>query len=43
MKFFKKLVGDNIYLSPRSVEDAEKYIEFDLHRRNPGKSTVLPV
>lgn len=28
MKYFKKLVGDNIYLSPRSVEDAEKYAEW---------------
>lgn len=28
MKYFKKLVGDNIYLSPRSVEDAEKFTEW---------------
>lgn len=25
MKYFKKLVGERIYLSPRSVEDAEKF------------------
>jgi len=28
MKYFKKLVGDRIYLSPRSVEDAEKFTEW---------------
>ena len=28
MKYFKKLVGDNIYLSPRSTEDAEKFTEW---------------
>lgn len=28
MKFFKKLVGDNIYLSPRSPEGAEKFTEW---------------
>ena len=28
MKYFKKLVGDNIYLSPRRVEDAEKFTEW---------------
>lgn len=28
MKYFKKLVGDNIYLSPRSSEDVEKYTEW---------------
>lgn len=28
MKFFKKLVGDNIYLSPTSVEGAEKFTEW---------------
>ena len=28
MKYFNKLVGDNIYLSPRSVEDAEKFTEW---------------
>lgn len=28
MKYFKKLVGDRIYLSPMSVEDAEKYVEW---------------
>ena len=28
MKYFKKLVGDRIYLSPRNVEDVEKYTEW---------------
>lgn len=28
MKYFKKLVGERIYLSPRSVEDAEMYAEW---------------
>lgn len=28
MKYFKKLVGDNIYLSPRRTEDVEKYVEW---------------
>ena len=28
MKYFKKLVGDHIYLSPRRVEDVEKYVEW---------------
>ena len=28
MKYFKKLVGDRIYLSPRSAEDAEKFTEW---------------
>ena len=28
MKYFKKLVGERIYLSPRSVEDAEKFTEW---------------
>ena len=28
MKYFKKLVGDNIYLSPRNTEDIEKYVEW---------------
>ena len=28
MKYFKKLVGERIYLSPRSVEDVEKYTEW---------------
>ena len=28
MKYFKKLVGDRIYLSPRRVEDAEKFTEW---------------
>lgn len=28
MKYFKKLVGDRIYLSPRNVEDVEKFTEW---------------
>lgn len=28
MKYFKKLIGDNIYLSPRSAEDAETFTEW---------------
>ena len=28
MKYFKKLVGDRIYLSPRSSEDVEKFTEW---------------
>lgn len=28
MKYFKKLVGDRIYLSPRNVEDAEIFAEW---------------
>ena len=28
MKYFKKLVGDNIYLSPRSSEDAEMFTKW---------------
>lgn len=28
MKYFKKLVGERIYLSPRSVEDAEIFTEW---------------
>ncbi len=28
MKYFKKLVGDRIYLSPRSNEDVEKFTEW---------------
>ena len=28
MKYFKKLLGDRIYLSPRSVEDAEKFTQW---------------
>lgn len=28
MKYFKKLLGDNIYLSPRNIEDVEKYTEW---------------
>lgn len=28
MKYFKKLIGERIYLSPRSIEDAETYTEW---------------
>lgn len=28
MKYFKKLVGENIYLSPRNTEDYEKFTEW---------------
>ena len=28
MKYFKKLVGERIYLSPLNIEDAEKYVEW---------------
>lgn len=28
MKYFKKLVGDNIYLSPRNSEDVEKFAQW---------------
>lgn len=28
MKYFKKLVGDRIYLSPRSTEDVEQFTEW---------------
>jgi len=28
MKYFKKLLGDNIYLSPWNTEAAEKYVEW---------------
>ncbi len=28
MKYFKKLIGDRIYLSPLNIEDVEKYVEW---------------
>ena len=28
MKYFKKLLGDNIYLSPMNIEDAEVYTKW---------------
>lgn len=28
MKYFKKLVGESIYLSPRNMEDVEKYTKY---------------
>ena len=35
MKYFKKLVGEKIYLSPRSTEDAEIFTEWmnDIYHR----------
>ena len=28
MKYFQKLVGEKVYLSPRSVDDAETYLKW---------------
>ena len=28
MKYFKKIIGDRIYLSPRNNEDVEKFTEW---------------
>ena len=28
MKYFKKLIGERIYLSPRNAEDTEKFTEW---------------
>lgn len=28
MKYFKKLIGERIYLSPMNIEDTEKYVEW---------------
>ena len=28
MKYFKKLIGERIYLSPMCIDDAEKYVEW---------------
>ena len=28
MKYFKKLIGEHVYLSPISVEDVERYTEW---------------
>ena len=28
MKYYKKLIGERVYLSPVNVEDAEKYVEW---------------
>ncbi len=28
MKYFKKLLGERIYLSPMNIEDSEKYVEW---------------
>lgn len=33
MKYFKKIEGERIYLSPMNVEDAEKYIEWLTDKR----------
>ena len=26
--YYKKLIGKNIYLAPKNIEDAEKYVEW---------------
>ena len=44
MKYFKKLIGDRIYLSPRHIEDAEKFTEWlnDFETTNyTGRSGTL--
>ncbi len=44
MKYFKKLIGDRIYLSPRNTEDLEKFTEWlnDMEITNYlGRSGVL--
>ena len=28
MKYFKKLIGEKVYLSPLNVDDAEKFVEW---------------
>ena len=28
MKYFKKLIGERIYLSPMCIDDAEKYVDW---------------
>ena len=28
MKYFKKIVGERLYLSPMNVEDAETYVKW---------------
>ena len=34
MKYFRKIEGERIYLSPMSVEDAEKCTEWFNDRKN---------
>ena len=45
MKYFKKLVGERIYLSPRSIEDAEIYTawmnDFEVTDYTGRSSTIL--
>ena len=44
MKYFKKLIGDRIYLSPRNSEDVEKFTEWlnDFETTDYlGKSAIL--
>ncbi len=44
MKYFKKLVGDRIYLSPRNSEDVEKFTEWlnDFETTDyTGRSAIL--
>ena len=44
MKYFKKLIGERIYLSPLNIEDADKYVEWFCDFRTTdgiGKSSSL--
>ena len=48
MKYFRKLVGDRIYLSPRNSEDVEKFTEWlnviknvDLRNMEGEESAIL--
>lgn len=47
MKYFKKLIGENIYLAPKSLEDAEKFAEWmnDFHTTDYlGRSSqIMPL
>ena len=44
---FKKIVGEKVYLSPRSVEDAEKYVEmlskYDISKFLDQNSKIITV
>ena len=39
MKYFKKLVGERIYLSPRNSEDVEQFTEW-LNRKKWSKCNI---
>ena len=44
MQYFKKLIGERIYLSPMCIEDAEKYVEWFCDFRTTdgiGKSSSI--